>query len=184
MPTFWINSGRPGFKSLGLALMIGISGCASGPREKDLLPDEGPTTLETYERHLSGQQAPRHDEGRKHRTQPEDAVRTDAGAGTSDVAPPEEDPVDTRGGGVPVIPIGWSGEAIVATADANSQGGLAALGSLQQDFQRLPNPEILGYVYPHVRGDLPVPGYYTAFPLREGLYYARPGEGVYSGVGP
>jgi len=44
---------RPGL-ALALALALGLAGCASGPRERDLLPDEGPTTLEVYERHLSG----------------------------------------------------------------------------------------------------------------------------------
>lgn len=57
------------------------------------------------------------------------------------------------------------GGAIAPTADAETRRGRAALDDLQRDFQRVPNPEILGYVYPHRAEGMPVPGYYTAFPF-------------------
>lgn len=48
----WINACRlVGTSVLGMALV----GCSLGPRPKDLLPDEGPTTREVYDRHISGQ---------------------------------------------------------------------------------------------------------------------------------
>jgi hypothetical protein len=162
---------RPGL-ALALALALGLAGCASGPRERDLLPDEGPTTLEVYERHLSGATA-----GETEGTglpEPSDAldrVRPDGSAGPA-------------GRAAPAIPVAWSGEPIAPEADADTRRGGDALADLQRDFQQVHNPEILGYVYPHLAGDLPVPGYYTVFPLRDGSRYAEPGEGRYPGVVP
>ena len=40
---------------VGGVILLGMAGCASGPGESDLLPDEGPTTLQVYERHLAGE---------------------------------------------------------------------------------------------------------------------------------
>ncbi|TVR65497.1 MAG: TIGR03751 family conjugal transfer lipoprotein [Candidatus Competibacteraceae bacterium] len=121
-----------------LPVPLALAGCAVGPRAADLLPDEGPTTLEVYERHLAG-----------------------AGAG----APVGPGP--RFAGGEPPAP----------AATAATRRGHAALADLRRDFQRVPDPEILGYVYPHLAGETPIPGYYTVFPLRGGVRYARPGEG-------
>ena len=70
-----------------------------------------------------------------------------------------------------------------AGVDAATRSSAAALADLR-DFQPVPNPEILGYVYPHLSGDLPVPGYYTVFRLRPSDHYAQPGEGEYAEGGP
>jgi|CXWL01.1.fsa_nt_gi conjugative transfer region lipoprotein (TIGR03751 family) len=45
-------------------------------------------------------------------------------------------------------------------------------------FQRLPNPDLVMYVYPHLSGPEgnPVPGYSTVFPFYETVHYALPGE--------
>jgi conjugative transfer region lipoprotein (TIGR03751 family) len=45
-------------------------------------------------------------------------------------------------------------------------------------FQRLPNPDLVMFVFPHLAGDdaVPVPGYATVFPLYERPRYALPGE--------
>jgi conjugative transfer region lipoprotein (TIGR03751 family) len=42
-----------------------------------------------------------------------------------------------------------------------------------QDFELLPNPAILLYVYPHFAGSeqLPIPGYYTVFGLYQRGYF-------------
>ena len=73
---------------------------------------------------------------------------------------------------------------VAAEAQSATASGTMALAALQQDFQQVPNPDILGYVYPHFSGSLPVPGYYTAFPLRDKAHYAQLGEGYYPGVAP
>lgn len=47
-------------------------------------------------------------------------------------------------------------------------------------FQRLPNPDLVMYIYPHLTGDgkLPVPGYSTVFSFYGEVQYAMPGERV------
>ncbi|CAB5671099.1 conjugative transfer region lipoprotein [Delftia tsuruhatensis] len=53
-----------------------------------------------------------------------------------------------------------------------------AANEIQQQFRRLPNPDLLMYVFPHLAGSdpLPVPGYSTVFPLYQRVQYAMPGE--------
>jgi conjugative transfer region lipoprotein (TIGR03751 family) len=45
-------------------------------------------------------------------------------------------------------------------------------------FRRLPNPDMVMYVFPHLAGSesAPVPGYSTVFPLYVRVPYAMPGE--------
>ncbi len=49
---------------------------------------------------------------------------------------------------------------------------------LKTRFMRVPNPTLMMYIYPHLAGihRVPVPGYYTVFPLYERPEYALPGE--------
>jgi len=51
---------------------------------------------------------------------------------------------------------------------------------LNQQFPRLPNPDLVMYVFPHLAGEesVPVPGYSTVFPLYRHVPYALPGERV------
>jgi conjugative transfer region lipoprotein (TIGR03751 family) len=53
-----------------------------------------------------------------------------------------------------------------------------AQNEIERQFRRLPNPDLVMYVFPHLSGDLavPVPGYSTVFPLHERVEYALPGE--------
>jgi conjugative transfer region lipoprotein (TIGR03751 family) len=51
------------------------------------------------------------------------------------------------------------------------------LDPMRQRFQRLPNPDLVMHVFPHLtRGRYPVPGYVTVFPMYERVEYAMPGE--------
>lgn len=47
--------------------------------------------------------------------------------------------------------------------------------ALQSQFRQLSNPNIVMYVYPHLVGagnnSVPVPGYYTVFPMYTRVYY-------------
>jgi conjugative transfer region lipoprotein (TIGR03751 family) len=45
-------------------------------------------------------------------------------------------------------------------------------------FVRLPNPDLVLYVFPHLATDedVPIPGYSTVLPLYERVHYALPGE--------
>ncbi len=46
-----------------------------------------------------------------------------------------------------------------------------------QQFPRLPNPDLVMYVFPHLAGGTaPVPGYSTVFPFYGQVQYAMPGE--------
>lgn len=54
----------------------------------------------------------------------------------------------------------------------------SAKNEIYNQFQRLPNPDLVMYVFPHMAtGDAPVPGYSTVFPLYIRTWYALPGEG-------
>lgn len=49
---------------------------------------------------------------------------------------------------------------------------------IYSQFKRLPNPDLVMYVFPHLAGTdpVPVPGYSTVFPLYQRVQYAMPGE--------
>lgn len=48
---------------------------------------------------------------------------------------------------------------------------------ISQQFSRLPNPDMVMYLYPHLAsGNTPVPGYSTVFSFYSQTQYAMPGE--------
>lgn len=53
-----------------------------------------------------------------------------------------------------------------------------AASEIHAQFKRLPNPDLVMYVYPHLtEGEsVPVPGYSTVFPLYTRVNYSMPGE--------
>ena len=55
-----------------------------------------------------------------------------------------------------------------------------AENEIHSQFPRLPNPNLVMYVFPHLAGSeqAPVPGYSTVFPLHQRVHYALPGERV------
>lgn len=55
-----------------------------------------------------------------------------------------------------------------------------AQNEIDSQFHRLPNPDLVMYVFPHLAGTdpVPVPGYSTVFPLYQRVQYAMPGERV------
>jgi conjugative transfer region lipoprotein (TIGR03751 family) len=74
--------------------------------------------------------------------------------------------------------VGQSTPRPVREADADTQRYWSALEPMRNRFARVPNPELVMVVYPHLsRGKYPVPGYVTAFPMYEQAdLYALPGE--------
>ena len=63
----------------------------------------------------------------------------------------------------------------------NSSYSLAHVNELRRDFRKVPNPEIVAYVFPHISdGELPVPGYFTMFKLYERDHYALEQEGFHA----
>ncbi|MBV6791651.1 TIGR03751 family conjugal transfer lipoprotein [Xanthomonas euvesicatoria] len=55
-----------------------------------------------------------------------------------------------------------------------------AQNEIYRQFHRLPNPDLVMYVFPHLAGSdpVPVPGYTTVFPLYQRVQYALPGERI------
>ncbi len=53
-----------------------------------------------------------------------------------------------------------------------------AQNEIYRQFYRLPNPDLVMYVFPHLAGSdpAPIPGYSTVFPFYERVQYAVPGE--------
>lgn len=53
-----------------------------------------------------------------------------------------------------------------------------AANEIRRLFPRLPNPDLILYVYPHLAGSeqAPVPGYSTVLPFYRTVHYALPGE--------
>lgn len=54
-----------------------------------------------------------------------------------------------------------------------------SLNETKNRFSRIPNPDLVMYVFPHLAGSggrYPVPGYTTVFPMYESVEYALPGE--------
>ena len=65
----------------------------------------------------------------------------------------------------------------VGQLDAQQSPYWSPLTPMKQRFARVPNPDMVMVVYPHLsRGKYPVPGYVTVFPMYEQTQYALPGE--------
>lgn len=66
----------------------------------------------------------------------------------------------------------------IAPGDGDTQRNWSVLEPLRQRFARVPNPELVMVVFPHLaKGQYPVPGYVTVFPMYEQAnLYALPGE--------
>jgi conjugative transfer region lipoprotein (TIGR03751 family) len=70
------------------------------------------------------------------------------------------------------------GNTMAITAqDARKSPYWSPLEPLRSRFTRVPNPDLVMVVYPHLaKGKYPVPGYVTVFPMYEENLYALPGE--------
>ncbi|MGU1062177.1 TIGR03751 family conjugal transfer lipoprotein [Pseudomonas aeruginosa] len=69
---------------------------------------------------------------------------------------------------------------VQAAPDVQARYTRTAANEIYRQFHRLPNPDLLMYVFPHFAGSdpVPVPGYTTLFPLYQRVQYALPGERV------
>lgn len=127
--------------------LIGLVLTGCASQHKALLPDSGPTTLDVYNQHAA-------------RPVSGAFPAADATANVSNI-----DGDENR----------WS--ATLQQARPESVWSRTTQQALASDFQRIPNPELTGYVFPHLtRQGHPVPGYSTRFYLYEQNAYALPGE--------
>lgn len=71
-------------------------------------------------------------------------------------------------------------EDISRTPSVNAAYTRMAQNEIYRQFHRLPNPDLVMYVFPHLAGSdpVPVPGYSTVFPFYQRVQYAMPGERV------
>lgn len=67
---------------------------------------------------------------------------------------------------------------VEAAPATNTTYTRTAANEILSQFHRLPNPDLVMYVFPHLAGTdpVPVPGYTTVFPLYQRVQYAMPGE--------
>lgn len=167
----WTEAMRPARRAidrraswLATATALLLAACSvAGPRQSPL-PHDGPTLVEVYREHMATETV-----GRSRATQGMPSAAP-AGGAADDCAGPlsvARDCLNRR----PVRD---------DDADQLQVGAIEAAPTLEavlQRFQRVPNPDLVMYVFPHLaRGRYPVPGYYTAFPLYETVEYALPGE--------
>lgn len=56
----------------------------------------------------------------------------------------------------------------------------SAQTEIYNQFRRLPNPDLVMYVFAHLSGTdpVPIPGYSTVFPFYQRVQYALPGERI------
>lgn len=67
-----------------------------------------------------------------------------------------------------------------AAPAVNASYTRTAQNEIYRQFHRLPNPDLVMYVFPHLAGTdpAPIPGYTTVFPLYQRVQYAMPGERI------
>ncbi|MCW5706953.1 TIGR03751 family conjugal transfer lipoprotein [Shinella sp.] len=67
---------------------------------------------------------------------------------------------------------------VMAMPAINTSYTRTAQNEIGRQFHRLPNPDLVMYVFPHLAGTdpVPIPGYTTVFPLYHRVQYAMPGE--------
>ncbi len=64
-----------------------------------------------------------------------------------------------------------------STETSPGENKRAAINQIDNRFPRLPNPDLVMVVLPHLaKGQYPIPGYVTVFPMYEKVEYAMPGE--------
>jgi conjugative transfer region lipoprotein (TIGR03751 family) len=151
-------TGRPAFQIAlaagGIALITGLllSGCSvAGPRHSPIVEatQNSPTVLDIYRGQTTGES------GADGAATPGDAKRQ---------AP--RDLLHSQ-----------SRIRAVAVGDSDTQRYWSALEPMNQRFARVPNPDLVMVVFPHLsKGKYPVPGYVTTFPMYETAQYALPGE--------
>lgn len=68
----------------------------------------------------------------------------------------------------------------ISARQENSSYTRTSQNEIYSQFKRLPNPDLVMYVFPHLAGSdpAPIPGYTTVFPLYQRVQYAMPGERV------
>jgi conjugative transfer region lipoprotein (TIGR03751 family) len=131
------------------ALGLVMAGCTVFSARESPLPNDGPTMTEVYRNHMA--------------TGGSTSVGRDTAApgAADDRARTPRERLPLRG----------------AEDDAFLTHRAALSDPLNNRFERLPNPDLTMFVFPHLaQGRHPVPGYTTVFPMYADVQYAMPGE--------
>ncbi len=117
-------------------------------QKEAVLPQTGPTMQEVYDQHFQGQEG-------------------QGGSGSGSV-------LKAHGTQSPMGRIRRYGDDISDLSGYTRE----SYNETHLVFNRLPNPDLVMYVFPHVSGPegSPIPGYSTAFSFYERVHYALPGE--------
>lgn len=163
--------------ALGLAACAAaLTGCSVAlPRESPIndLTQDAPSALQIYRAHAGGPgnvagsgpaSTPALTSPATSRAKPADWNARDA---------LERDAVERTGGLRTVA----NADGLGAPQDGTGGRYWSALEPMRQRFAKVPNPDLVMVVYPHLaQGKYPVPGYVTTFPMYEETNYALPGE--------
>jgi conjugative transfer region lipoprotein (TIGR03751 family) len=134
-------------RALCVLLATLAAGCAS--TKDQVIPSDGPTMLEIYQDHERRNGVDSRP-GAELRERPARGREAAAGEGR-------------------LMPAAYPGSA--------SRYAREEADVLNQRFRRLPNPDLVLYVYPHMSASgAPVPGYVTVLPMYDTVEYALPGE--------
>lgn len=145
----WINCW---LRTLSVVLITGLlNACATGDKES-ILPQDGPSMKEVYQRHFS-----------------QESGDANQSVLTSSIKPyrPAELPIEQQ-----------EKDQNQNQNSSSTPYTQSARQALQQQFPRLKNPTLILYVFPHLsrEGHIPVPGYATGFSFYETIEFALPGE--------
>lgn len=125
-----------------------LAACVNQSSKEAILPQTGPTMKEVYDRHFQG--------GHTHSANGSvsGSLRRGADSTMGHARRFGDEVTDLKG---------YTRESYNET---------------QLVFSRLPNPDLVMYVFPHLSGveGSPIPGYTTAFSFYETVQYALPGE--------
>lgn len=106
---------------------------------------------------------------------PDKVLLPDSGHTTEEIMQGERDDYSYYGDGQKRP---FQGQALMSNYHSASQYSSEHIRELKRDFKRVPNPEIIGYVYPHINNnEMPIPGYFTTFLLYDRSHYALSSEG-------
>lgn len=152
MPRIWTEA------ACALLMVALLSGCAT--RKEKLLPHGDSTMLDIWDRETG-----------------------DGGGGAITTAGPQN-PAGAGRAARQLLDARQSLRRPLSAADRKAAPALnasytrTAASEIDRQFHRLPNPDLVMYVFPHLSGTdpAPIPGYTTVFPLYRRVQYAMPGE--------
>ncbi len=160
MQSTWIERSGVAASAAILTFAAALSGCATNTQ--DLLSHDSGTMRDIWDATTAASTSPGPGQGAAHRRLLDARLM---------LRRPSTAPTQASGAPSPI--------ATTAAVDL-TRYTRTAQNEIRRQFQRLPNPDLVMYMFPHLAGTepVPVPGYSTVFPLYQRVQYAMPGERV------